>query len=82
MAHHAQMSEARPLDAQKWRDVQTGRPSRHVRPPRKKFTAPAGQTPMGGLLHQKGLQGLTSLQMRAGGSLPLQATPLDAATGQ
>jgi hypothetical protein len=81
MAHHAQVPEARPLDAQKWGHVQSRWPSGCVRPPRKKFTAPSGQTPMGRLLDQKSLQSLAALQSLVCGRLPAQTTLHEGASG-
>jgi hypothetical protein len=62
MAHHAQVPEARALNAQKRGDIQIRWTGGCVRPPCKKFTAPTGQASMFRLLNQKSLQGLAALQ--------------------
>jgi hypothetical protein len=62
MAHHAQVPEARTLNAQKWGNIQIRWAGGRVRPPCKKFTAPTGQASMFRLRNQKSLQGLAALQ--------------------
>jgi hypothetical protein len=61
VAHHAQVPEASPFNAQKWGDVQGRRPSRLIRPPSKKLPAPTVQLPMACLMQQKILQGMAAL---------------------